>query len=110
MALSKRKGKDGENEVARILRSLLGRHCRRGQQYNGADGSADVVGIPGLHIEVKRREKLNLGDAMQQSRQEALAGEVPVVVHRRNRQPWRLTCDLEDLPKLIEALSDAKRS
>ena len=59
MVNGKKKGKAGELEVARILRSY-GYPCRRGQQYSGANGDADVVGLPGIHIEVKRRERLDL--------------------------------------------------
>ena len=66
MVNGKKKGKAGELEVARILRSY-GYHCRRGQQYAGANGDADVVGLPGIHIEVKRRENLNVYEAIEQA-------------------------------------------
>lgn len=61
---SRTKGAVGEREVASMLRGY-GYKARRGQQYSGANGDADVVGLPGIHIEVKRREKLNIYDAMQ---------------------------------------------
>ena len=51
------KGKRGERELAGILRDY-GYDTRRGQQFCGSDGSADVVGLPGIHIECKRVEKL----------------------------------------------------
>ena len=44
------KGKRGERELAGILREN-GYECRRGQQYCGAAGDADVVGLSGIHIE-----------------------------------------------------------
>ena len=50
---SKRKGSNGEREIAKILRDH-GYEARRGQQYSGANGDADVIGVPGVHIEVKR--------------------------------------------------------
>ena len=81
---SNRKGKDGELELAGVLRGY-GYESRRGQQYCGADGSADVVGLPGIHIECKRVEKLNLYDAIEQSRHDACQNELPVVMHRKNR-------------------------
>ena len=40
------KGKRGERELAGILRDY-GYDTRRGQQFCGSDGSADVVGLPG---------------------------------------------------------------
>ena len=53
------KGKRGERELAGRLRDH-GYDCRRGQQFCGASGDADVTGLPGIHIECKRVERLNL--------------------------------------------------
>lgn len=64
---SRTKGAVGEREVASMLRGY-GYKARRGQQYSGANGDADVVGLPGIHIEVKRREKLNIYDAIDQAK------------------------------------------
>ena len=92
---SRRKGKRGELELSRRLREY-GYDCRRGQQYNGADGSADVVGLPGIHIECKRLQHLNLYDAMAQSRHDARSYETPVVMHRKDDHEWLVTMRLED--------------
>lgn len=92
---SRQKGKRGELELAAVLRAH-GYSARRGQQYAGANGDADVVGLPGVHIECKRVERLNLDAAMAQSIRDARAGELPVVAHRRSRQPWLVTMRLED--------------
>lgn len=92
---SRAKGAGGERELAKKLREY-GCDCRRGQQYSGANGDADVVGLPGIHIECKRVERLNLEDAMAQSRRDARAGEIPVVMHRKTRSPWLVTMPLED--------------
>lgn len=54
---SREKGKRGERELAGELRRH-GYDARRGQQYCGANGDADVVGLSGLHIECKRVERL----------------------------------------------------
>ncbi len=64
---SREKGKRGERELASKLREY-GYGTRRGQQYCGANGDADVVGLPGIHIECKRVERLNLDDAMTQAK------------------------------------------
>ena len=53
MTNSRRKGASGERELAKKLREY-GYEARRGQQYCGSNGDADVVGIPGIHIECKR--------------------------------------------------------
>lgn len=92
---SREKGKRGELELARALR-VLGYDCRRGQQYSGANGDADVVGLPGVHIECKRVERLNLYDAIAQAKHDAREGETPVVVHRKDRCGWLVTLELED--------------
>lgn len=96
---SREKGKRGERELAGVLRDY-GYSTRRGQQYSGASGDADVVGLPGIHIEVKRVERLCLEDAMAQSRRDARAGEIPVVMHRKNHCPWLVTVSLEDFMRI----------
>lgn len=42
---SRNKGKAGERELAGVLRDY-GYDCRRGQQFCGSNGDADVVGLP----------------------------------------------------------------
>lgn len=92
---SKRKGVDGERELSGILRKH-GYKSRRGQQYCGTSGEADVVGIPGVHIECKRVEKLNIYTAMAQAVRDARPGEIPTVFHRKNWEGWLVTMRLED--------------
>lgn len=92
---SRQKGAAGERELANLLKEY-GYDTRRGQQYSGINGDADVVGIPGLHIECKRVEKLNLDTALEQSKRDAREGEMPVVIHRKNRQKWKVTLSLDD--------------
>lgn len=101
MTNSRRKGKEGELELARILREY-GYDARRGQQYSGASGDADVIGLPGIHIECKRVESLNIDKAMVQATKDALAGERPVVIHRRNGEKWKVTMSLMDFIELYE--------
>ena len=89
------KGKQGEREVSKIAREHGFTDARRGQQYHGGGDSPDVIGIPGIHPEVKRVEKLNLKAAMDQSVRDAADGEIPVVIHRRSREPWYITLSYE---------------
>ena len=96
---SRNKGAAGERELANKLKEY-GYNTRRGQQYCGANGDADVVGIDGLHIECKRVEKLNLDEAMEQSIQDAKQDEIPTVFHRKNRRPWKVTLLLDDFIKI----------
>lgn len=90
---SREKGKRGEREFAEWLRSH-GYEARRGRQYNGLDGE-DVVSELPYHFEVKRVERLNIYDAMEQSARDA-KDKVPVVAHRRNRKSWLITMRAED--------------
>jgi Holliday junction resolvase len=99
---SRNKGKRGELEVAHLLQKY-GYETRRGQQFSGANGDADVVGLPGIHIEVKRVEKLNIDDALQQSIRDAKEAEVPIVMHRKNRTEWKITMRFEDWMEMYEA-------
>nr|DAK91592.1 MAG TPA: HOLLIDAY JUNCTION RESOLVASE HOMOLOGOUS RECOMBINATION [Caudoviricetes sp.] len=98
---SRQKGAAGERELAKALR-LHGFETRRGQQYCGSNGDADVVGLPGVHIECKRVERLNLEDAMAQSRADARPGEIPVVMHRKNNCKWLVTLSLDDFMTLYK--------
>ena len=98
---SRQKGKAGELELAHILQDY-GYDARRGQQYCGANGDADVVGLPGIHIESKRVENLNIDKAMAQTQHDAKNGEIPVVMHRKNRQAWKVTMLLDDFMVLYQ--------
>ena len=92
--MSRDKGKVGEREVVHLLKDH-GIEARRGQQFCGASGDPDVV-TDGLHIEVKRRERLNIEEAMQQARADAREGTIPTVWHRRNGEKWKVTLDAEN--------------
>lgn len=96
---SRNKGATGERELAAKLQEY-GYQCRRGQQYSGANGDADVVGLPGIHIECKRVEKLNLYDAMAQSVRDAKDSETPAVFHRKNNKKWLVTLRIDDFMKM----------
>lgn len=96
---SREKGARYERELAGQFREY-GFDARRGQQYSGANGDADVVGLPGLHIEAKRREKMQLYDWMAQSVRDARAGELPVVMHRASRCETLVTMRLPDFMQL----------
>lgn len=90
---SKEKGKRGEREFAKLCREQ-GYEARRGQQYNGISGE-DVVGLPGVHVEVKRTEALRIYDAMEQAQQDA-NGKIPIVAHRKNGREWLVIMRADD--------------
>ncbi len=96
---SRQKGKTGELEASKVLTELLGVPCRRGQQFSGI-GGADVVGVEGVHFEVKRTQKPQILKAYQQAEEDAKGDDIPVVMHRRNNEPWMITLRLDDIVKL----------
>lgn len=93
---SKEKGKRFERELARALRSY-GYEARRSAQYNGKTGeAADLLGMPGLHIEAKHCEKMRLYDWYDQAKRDASGtGYIPIVVHRQNNKETLVTMSLE---------------
>ena len=76
---------------------------RRGHHDPARASSPEVVGLPGVHIEVKRTERLNLRDALEKATREAGA-DVPIVLHRQNRTSWMVTVALEVIPRLALAV------
>lgn len=110
---SREKGKRGELELAKYLREH-GYDARRGVQYKGGPDSKDVVGLPGHHIECKRVEALSVYVALAQAQKDAGAGEVPLVVHRRNGKPnhplpWLAILTLDDYLLLYRELEILRR-
>lgn len=102
---SRTKGKIGELELSKVFKKYGYLDARRGQQYAGINGDADVVGLPKVHVECKRVEHLNIYSAMKQSIRDAKDDEIPIVFHRKNRQDWLVTMRLDDWMKMYK---DAK--
>ena len=93
---SQRKGADGERELADLLREY-GYPVERGGSLSFGE-VPDVTGLPGVHIEVKRVERLNVPEAMKQAVRDAgkFHDGAPTLFHRRNRQGWLVTMRLSD--------------
>ena len=91
---SRAKGARGEREFSNWLKSHGHEEVRRGQQYAGIEGE-DVVGLDGIHIEVKRVEALNIDKAMDQSIRDS-QDKIPIVAHRKNGREWLITMRVED--------------
>lgn len=99
MINSRQKGKRGELEACRWLRSL-GYAAERGVQYCGRAGAADIVvaELPHVHFEVKYGvtgldlETELLTAAINQARADRQLPSIwPVVLWKPLRKPWRLT-------------------
>lgn len=97
-----RKGRSGELELVRILQQH-GIPAEPGQAVSFGS-TPDVVGVPGIHPEVKRVERLNVPEAMAQAVRDAsrFGDGIPTLFHRRNRSPWLVTMQLEDWLELYQ--------
>ena len=98
MVDSREKGKRYERHVAGLFKGE-GYDACRGQQYSGI-GIADVVGVPGVHIECKHVERLNLYDAVEQSKRDAEGNQLPIVIHKKNNCNDLVTMEFTDWIKL----------
>lgn len=103
---SREKGARGE----RLWRDFCREHgfeAERGcQLYQKGSEIADVIGLPGVHIECKFVERLNLRAAMEQSEsdsQQEGKGNMPIVAHKQSRKPWLVTLRAGDFFKLYKA-------
>ena len=106
MANSRAKGIRGELELAAFFKEH-GIDARRGQQFSGGPGSPDVVhDLPGVHVECKRTESLQLWPALAQATRDAPVGCTPVVFHRPSRRPWIVILDASIFLQLVK---DANR-
>ena len=92
---ARNKGAGAERELARLIRDNYGYEVHRGKVFYK---ESDIVGLDGIHMEVKRVEKLNVSKAMKQAIEEAEKRQdgVPTVFHRRNNEGWLVTMKLED--------------
>lgn len=100
---SKQKGVAGERELAKKLREYGYDETKRSQQYCGANGDADLTGLPNIYIECKRVEKLNIYDAIDQAKWDSTnTSSLPTVFHRKNDHEWLVTMRLDDWMKLYK--------
>lgn len=105
---SAKKGATAEREVMDYL-NRRGHDVRReGTKTFGR--VPDLYNLPGLHLEVKRAERLSLPAWIEQSERDAAAflDGVPVVIFRQSREPWRIVLRLEDFMQYYEAVHPPK--
>ena len=100
---SQRKGREAERELVDILRAQ-GYDVRPGIPLSFGT-EPDVVGLPGLHLEVKRRERWALPEWIDQAERNAAAmlDGAPVVVFRSNRQSWWVCIRLDDFLRIYSS-------
>ena len=105
------KGNRGEREAAAELAAVFtaatGRNVtgRRGVQYQGGQGSPDVVLDLPIHVEAKRTERLSLWAAVDQAKADA-GDHVPIVWHRCNRRGSVVVIETARLADLLRVVAD----
>ncbi len=103
MVNSRDKGARFERELAAKLREY-GYDAHRSAQYCGNTGAAaDVTGLPGIHIEAKHCEKMQLYDWISQAIRDAAAAgkeEIPAVFHRKNNAGILVTLRFDDFMRI----------
>lgn len=122
----KNKGSSGEREAIALLTEWA--------EEVGADlnldrnleqvryGGSDINGVPGLEIEVKRVESNGINGWWKQVCTAARKqGTHPFLMHRRNRQPWRIrtgvyavvhgpTAETQTVPMVVDMELDAAKA
>lgn len=102
---SRNKGANAERELAKLIRDTWGYDVHRGYVFHH---ESDLVGLDGIHCEVKRVEHLNIFKAMAQAIREAIKRKdgLPTVFFRRDGGEWMVTMRLEDWIDLYGAWRD----
>lgn len=102
-----RKGRDGELEIVKIFRAH-GIDAQPGQAVSFGS-TPDITGVPGIHPEIKRVERLNVPEAMAQAIRdsEKFHDGAPTLFHRRNRSPWLVTMRMEDWVLMYKQAQDS---
>lgn len=98
---SKQKGARFERQLASRFREY-GYKARRTAQYCGNTGdAADVEGLPGIHVEAKHQERMQLYDWMAQAKRDAAGtGTIPTVFHKKNNAEILVTMEFGDWMQL----------
>ena len=100
---SQAKGKAGEREACKLMQAILdkaleesgtgkpgSRHVQRNTLQSDG-GGCDLVGVPGVAIEVKRHAVLRVESWWKQavSQAERIGGSIPVLLYRQDRGKWQ---------------------
>ena len=100
---SKKKGNSGELELLHFFHDAGFPVYRNDQRYRGGIENPDLcltVGNIQYHCEVKRTERLQLYEAMEQAVHDANGKTTPIVLHRKNRREWVVIMRLNDFLSL----------
>lgn len=103
-AMQRRKGAVAEREVVNLLKER-GLKAQRTAPLQAAGGvtDADVLGVEGCHLEIKRQERIEIDKWCAQVELASKPTDIPCVLWRRSQQPWRVALPLDDFLDLVAA-------
>ena len=103
MTNGQKKGRNGETELCSIL-NQKGFSVRTGRALNFGT-EPDLIGLPQVHIECKRHERVRLYEWMAQATEDSkkFSDGAPCVFFRKNRQEWLVCMKLTDWVELYKA-------
>ena len=98
---SNQKGKRGEREFVALCKEYGFDEAKRSQQYAGGVDSADVVGLPYVHIEVKLWDRITVEDVrtfLKQAIKDSYnSNNIPIVAYKQKYGKWFIAMQLKDL-------------
>jgi hypothetical protein len=101
-ARERRKGANGEREVVAIVRNAGWPDAVRTSDGRAQAGRGDVAGGPaGCTFEIRRTERLNVWQGLEDAERHAAHGELPILAFRRSRGGWYAALPLERLLALL---------
>lgn len=103
--MSRTKGIVAEREVVNLLKDRGLRAQRTAPLQAAGTDDADVIGVEGFALEVKRCERVEIDKWCAQAALAARPTDIPAVVWRRNNQPWRVALSFEDFLDLTRRAS-----
>lgn len=97
-ASERRKGKEGELQVARILRAA-GIDCQRKRE--GSQTGDFELAVPGVYLNAKFHETLRLPTWLREAEHEAREGDTPVVAFKTGGR-WYAALPLAEYAETLE--------
>ena len=90
---NRRKGQNGERELANTLGVMLGITLKR--RVRNHEGESDITGLDGFSVEVKKQATPSLRTWWKQTvEQSALTGDTPVLFYRLPRREFKAVISL----------------
>jgi len=104
---SRTKGGSGEREIVALCQEIGFTGARRNFQ-SGGQGGGDIIGVPNVHLEIKRRETVEIWKWIGQAEGDCRPTDIALVGFRRSRSKWYGVMDLAELLELVHELQELR--